>query len=96
MGRGCWGARQSVHGAQTVLQHAGGPAQHALQASAHTRACPLPAGVRPSHLSGAPGFEEVQKRVVDVLKGRVVVGHAITNDLQVSPALCMLCALVAF
>ncbi|GAB4817053.1 hypothetical protein N2152v2_004099 [Parachlorella kessleri] len=40
-------------------------------------------GIRPSHLAGAPDFESVQKRVGDALKGRVVVGHAITNDLKV-------------
>ncbi|EIE23882.1 Exonuclease, partial [Coccomyxa subellipsoidea C-169] len=38
-------------------------------------------GIRPSDLVGAPSLEEVQRKVADMFKGRVVVGHAITNDL---------------
>lgn len=41
-------------------------------------------GIRPSDLVGAPSLEDVQRRVADMLKGRTVVGHAITNDLTVS------------
>ena len=41
-------------------------------------------GIRPSDLVGAPSLEEVQQRVADMFKGRIVVGHAITNDLTVS------------
>jgi RNA exonuclease 4 len=31
----------------------------------------------------APSFKEVQKQVSDILKGRVLVGHAVQNDLSV-------------
>lgn len=39
-------------------------------------------GVRKRHLKNAPTFEEVQKQVADILKGRVLVGHAVHNDLR--------------
>lgn len=49
----------------------------------HTRlSCPAP-GIRPSNLREAAPFEEVQRQVADLLKGRIVVGHAIANDLEV-------------
>jgi RNA exonuclease 4 len=41
-------------------------------------------GIRPSDLVGAPSLEDVQRRVAHMFKGRIVVGHAITNDLTVS------------
>lgn len=41
-------------------------------------------GVRPSDLAGAPSLEEVAGKVAAMVKGRVIVGHAITNDLTVS------------
>ena len=31
----------------------------------------------------APSYEEVQKQVADILKGRILVGHAVQNDLKV-------------
>ncbi|WWD21834.1 hypothetical protein CI109_106322 [Kwoniella shandongensis] len=40
-------------------------------------------GVRESDVAGAPGFEEVQKKVAEIVEGRVLVGHAIDNDLKV-------------
>lgn len=42
-------------------------------------------GIKPSHLvkGFAKPFVEVQKEVADLLKGRVLVGHALRNDLQV-------------
>jgi RNA exonuclease 4 len=40
-------------------------------------------GVKESDLIGAPSFEEVQRKVSEVVEGRVVVGHAIENDLKV-------------
>ncbi|GFZ43219.1 RNA exonuclease 4 [Saitozyma sp. JCM 24511] len=40
-------------------------------------------GVRESDLVGAPVFEDVQKQVAELVEGRVVVGHAIENDLKV-------------
>lgn len=43
----------------------------------------VPPGIRPSNLRDAAPFEEVQREVADLLKGRIVVGHAIENDLEV-------------
>ncbi|XP_031567176.1 RNA exonuclease 4-like isoform X1 [Actinia tenebrosa] len=40
-------------------------------------------GVRSSDLKNAPDFKTVQKEVADMLKGRILIGHAIKNDLQV-------------
>lgn len=34
----------------------------------------------------APSYEDVQKQVADILKGRVLVGHAVHNDLKASRA----------
>ena len=45
-------------------------------------------GVRAEDLRGAPTFEEVVKMVADLSQGRILVGHAIYNDLQVSIAFC--------
>ncbi|WFD21066.1 3'-5' exonuclease [Malassezia caprae] len=39
-------------------------------------------GVRARDLRDAPSFEAVQKEVADLFRGRVVVGHAIDNDLK--------------
>ncbi|KAE8211120.1 hypothetical protein CF327_g5077 [Tilletia walkeri] len=38
-------------------------------------------GVRPRDLANAPSFSDVQKRVAELIKGRILVGHAIQNDL---------------
>ncbi|XP_065665947.1 RNA exonuclease 4 isoform X2 [Hydra vulgaris] len=40
-------------------------------------------GVRPENLKNAPDYETVQKEVADIIKGRVLVGHALQNDLKV-------------
>lgn len=40
-------------------------------------------GVREADLLGAPGFQVVQNRVQELLKGKVLVGHAVYNDLEV-------------
>ena len=40
-------------------------------------------GVRERDLVGAPEFKEVQAKVNDLLEGRVLVGHALENDLGV-------------
>lgn len=40
-------------------------------------------GVRPQDLEDAEEFEQVQKDVASILKGRTLVGHAIKNDLKV-------------
>lgn len=39
-------------------------------------------GVRAKDLQGAPSFKEVQAEVAALVKGRVLVGHAIQNDLK--------------
>jgi len=39
-------------------------------------------GVRARDLRDAPSFETVQKEVADLFRGRVVVGHAVDNDLK--------------
>lgn len=39
-------------------------------------------GVRPSDLKTAPTFQEVQDQVSGILKGRVLIGHAVQNDLK--------------
>ena len=43
--------------------------------------------MRPSNLREAAAFEEVQAQVAELLKGRIVVGHAIENDLEVRQGL---------
>lgn len=40
-------------------------------------------GVREADLLGAPSFQVVQNRVQEILKGKVLVGHAVYNDLEV-------------
>jgi len=40
-------------------------------------------GVRPEDLVGAPEFVEVQQEVSDIIKGRLLVGHALRHDLKV-------------
>lgn len=40
-------------------------------------------GVRAQDLIDAPTFESVVKQVADILKDRVLVGHAVHNDLEV-------------
>lgn len=39
-------------------------------------------GVSPKDMNKAISFEEAQKRVADLLKDRILVGHAIHNDLK--------------
>lgn len=39
-------------------------------------------GVRPKDLKGAPSFSQVQGEVANLIKGKVLVGHAIQNDLK--------------
>ena len=41
-------------------------------------------GVREADLLGAPSFADVQQRVSDVLAHKILVGHAVHNDLAVS------------
>ena len=40
-------------------------------------------GVRPEDLVGAPEFKDVQAEVAEMIKDRVLVGHAIHHDLKV-------------
>lgn len=40
-------------------------------------------GIRPSDLKGAEEFLTVQREVAEILKGRLLVGHALWNDLKV-------------
>lgn len=40
-------------------------------------------GVRPEDLANAPTFAEVQAEVAEILKGRVIVGHALSHDFKV-------------
>nr|CAD7415232.1 unnamed protein product [Timema cristinae] len=40
-------------------------------------------GVRPKDMEQGESFKTVQKEVADLLKGRVLVGHALSNDLKV-------------
>lgn len=40
-------------------------------------------GIRPSDLKGAEDFVVVQREVAEILKGRILVGHALHNDLKV-------------
>ncbi|XP_054440759.1 RNA exonuclease 4 isoform X2 [Pteronotus mesoamericanus] len=40
-------------------------------------------GIRPEHLQRGEKFEVVQKEVAEMLKGRILVGHAVHNDLKV-------------
>lgn len=39
-------------------------------------------GIAPKHMVEARSLEQVQKEVSDILDGRVLVGHAISNDLD--------------
>jgi RNA exonuclease 4 len=40
-------------------------------------------GVRPKDLHNGESFETVQKEVAEILQGRILVGHALRNDLKV-------------
>ncbi|KAF9350730.1 3'-5' exonuclease [Mortierella sp. NVP85] len=39
-------------------------------------------GITPRHLATAVDFKEAQKRVADVIKDKIVVGHAVYNDFK--------------
>ncbi|KTW32326.1 uncharacterized protein T551_00416 [Pneumocystis jirovecii RU7] len=40
-------------------------------------------GITQADLKNAPSFEEVQSKVADLLKNRILVGHSLKNDLDV-------------
>eukprot|EP00960_Hanusia_phi_P051314 760719-Hanusia_phi.AAC.6 len=39
-------------------------------------------GIRPRDLVKAPSFQDVRQRVVNLIRGKILVGHAIHNDLN--------------
>ncbi|KAH9824145.1 ribonuclease H-like domain-containing protein [Melampsora americana] len=39
-------------------------------------------GIKPEHLADASSFSEVTSKVAQLIKDKVLIGHAITNDLQ--------------
>jgi RNA exonuclease 4 len=39
-------------------------------------------GIKPHHISNAPDFKVVQSKVAEIIKDRILIGHAISNDLQ--------------
>ncbi|KAH8077440.1 ribonuclease H-like domain-containing protein [Filobasidium floriforme] len=43
--------------------------------------CTKSSGVRASDLVDAPKFEDVQAKVREVIRGKIVIGHALFNDL---------------
>lgn len=43
-------------------------------------------GVRESDVMNAPPFDDVQKQVAEMIKDRILIGHAVENDLKVSPS----------
>lgn len=40
-------------------------------------------GIRPQDIVNAEDFEKVQDEVIDILEGKIIVGHAVHNDLRV-------------
>ncbi|NXE23408.1 REXO4 exonuclease, partial [Ardeotis kori] len=40
-------------------------------------------GIRPENINKGEDFKTVQKEVADILNGRILVGHALSNDLKV-------------
>ncbi|XP_064532856.1 RNA exonuclease 4 [Pseudopipra pipra] len=40
-------------------------------------------GIRPQNINAGEDFKTVQKEVADILNGRILVGHALKNDLKV-------------
>lgn len=45
-------------------------------------------GIQPGSLDHAPTFDQVQKDVAQLIEGRVLVGHAISNDTKVRARVC--------
>ncbi|KAI8366668.1 ribonuclease H-like domain-containing protein [Radiomyces spectabilis] len=39
-------------------------------------------GIKPEHLVDAMSFQDAQKAVADIIKDRILIGHAVYNDLQ--------------
>ncbi|KAJ6634332.1 RNA exonuclease 4, partial [Pseudolycoriella hygida] len=40
-------------------------------------------GIRPKDIDNGEPFGAVQREVINLLKGRILVGHSVTNDLKV-------------
>jgi RNA exonuclease 4 len=40
-------------------------------------------GVSPDHLTDAPRLSEIQRKVTEILDGRILIGHALEHDLRV-------------
>ncbi|XP_033097256.1 RNA exonuclease 4-like [Anneissia japonica] len=40
-------------------------------------------GIKPHHIKSGEDFKNVQKEVADILKDRIIIGHALSNDLKV-------------
>lgn len=53
------------------------PREHVIDFRTHV------SGIRPEHFQKALPFDTVQKEVAELLKNKILVGHAIKNDLQV-------------
>ncbi|KAJ7406349.1 REX4 like protein, 3'-5' exonuclease [Willisornis vidua] len=43
-------------------------------------------GIRPQNINAGEDFKTVQKEVADILQGRILVGHALQNDLKIQDA----------
>ncbi|PLW30727.1 hypothetical protein PCASD_18441 [Puccinia coronata f. sp. avenae] len=39
-------------------------------------------GIKPEHLENASSFEDVTRQVADLTRNKILIGHAISNDLQ--------------
>lgn len=39
-------------------------------------------GISPHHLKNAPKFTKIQRKVANLLNGKILIGHAIQNDLK--------------
>lgn len=46
-------------------------------------------GVRESDVMNAPPLDDVQKQVAGMIKDKILIGHAVENDLKVSLQLCV-------
>jgi len=40
-------------------------------------------GITPSNLKGAKSFDDHKTEILDILKGRTIVGHSLKNDFEV-------------
>lgn len=41
-------------------------------------------GIKPGDLLGAPTFETIQAKVKELVRDKIIVGHAVFNDFAVS------------